>query len=77
MVTKTTNTYDSSLVKGSTYDYATKGLIVEFPTALYSYRDVSLDDYTKFVNATSQGKALNQYIKKYEYTKIESENVID
>ena len=60
MITKTTNVYNSSLVKESVYDFETKQLIVFFPSAEYHYHGVSADDYNEFANADSQGKALLQ-----------------
>jgi hypothetical protein len=76
MITKTKNTYDSSLVKESEYDFKTKELEITFPSALYIYHGVSADDYNEFANADSQGKALNEIIKgNYEFTKLEKEDV--
>jgi|TARA_B110000908_G_C10218245_1_gene433892 hypothetical protein len=76
MITKTTNVYNSSLVKESVYDFETKQLIVFFPSAEYHYHGVSAGDYNEFANADSQGKALNEIIKgNYEFTKLEKEDV--
>lgn len=36
----------------------------------YLYRDVNVDDYILFKNAESNGKAFNQYIKKYECVRL-------
>lgn len=40
----------------------------------YEYKNVSVQDYLFFRDSTSQGKALNQYIKgkNYEYEKMEN-----
>jgi len=76
MITKTKHVYDSSLVKESEYDYQTKALDIKFPTALYTYSNVSLEDYNEFVSSESQGKALNSIIKgKYEFTKTDTDVV--
>jgi uncharacterized protein YhjY with autotransporter beta-barrel domain len=74
MITKTKNTYDSSLVKESEYDFKTKELEITFPSALYIYHGVSVEDYNEFAGSESQGKSLNTVIKgKYEFTKLEKE----
>ena len=43
----------------------------------YQYNDVNVQDYVRFKNAASQGKALNRLIKenKYEYIKLENADV--
>ena len=67
-----TNTYDSSLVTSSTYIYGEKKLYVELNGNTYQYDDVTLEDYKKFSEADSQGKALNSVIKpKYKFKKCE------
>ena len=78
MITKAMNVYDSSLVRESVYEYETKQLTIVFPSAMYHYHGVSVEDYNEFVLSDSQGKALNNIIKtKYEFTKIETEDVND
>jgi hypothetical protein len=73
MITKAMNVYNSSLVRESVYEYETKRLTIEFASSMYEYFDVSVEDYNLFVNADSQGKALNEIIKgKYEFKKIET-----
>ena len=68
--------YDSSLVKESEYDFKTNSLEITFPSALYIYHGVSVEDYTEFAGAASQGKALNSIIKpNYEFTKIETDAI--
>jgi len=75
MITKTMNVYDSSLVRESVYEYDKKQLTIVFSSSMYHYHGVSLEDYNSFVEADSQGKALNSIIKpKYEFTKIETED---
>ena len=37
----------------------------------YTYSDVAVQDYLMFREDASQGKALNQFIKKYKFTKHE------
>lgn len=41
----------------------------------YIYHKVDVKDYLFFRSAMSQGKALNEYIKKYEYTKCNISDV--
>ena len=36
----------------------------------YMYRDVDVEDYIRFKNAESNGKAFNQFIKKYECVRM-------
>ena len=36
----------------------------------YMYRDVNVEDYIRFKNAESNGKAFNQFIKKYECVRM-------
>lgn len=71
MVKTQTNIYDSSTVEASTYDFKTKELFVTFKHATYRYNDVNVEDYEKFRDAESQGRALNVHIKQYNYEKIE------
>lgn len=40
--------------------------------AQYEYKDVDVNQYLLFREASSQGKALNQFIKQYEFTKLEN-----
>lgn len=76
MIKIQTNTYDSSTVNASSYDYATKDLIVIFNHASYIYKGVSENDYNLFANDKSQGVALNSFIKgKYEFEKCEEETI--
>jgi hypothetical protein len=72
MVKTQTSVYDSSTIEASTYDYTTKDLFVVFKHATYLYSNVNVDDYEQFRNAESQGRALNQFIKKYSYQKLEN-----
>lgn len=66
--------YESSNIKYSEIedtDTAQKILRVVFNTkVMYEYKDVDVYDYLKFRDAESQGKAFNQYIRKYECKKI-------
>lgn len=43
----------------------------------YLYHDVSILDYVIFREHSSQGKALNEYIKKYECEKIGDINLTE
>lgn len=74
MMTKQTNEFDSSMIKGSNYNAVTKEMVVTFRNEVqYVYDQVSLDDYLEFSRAASQGKALNELIKpNYKnYKKVE------
>jgi len=71
MINVQTNTFKSSTVEASTYDFNTKQLIVSFKHASYVYEDVKEEDYIAFRDAESQGKALNKFIKGYSYEKLE------
>lgn len=72
MVVTQSNTYDSSLVKGSLYNYKEKTLIVEFSGSKYQYNGVELEDYINFSTSDSQGTALNKFIKgKYDFEKLD------
>ena len=71
MIKVQNNTYDSSTVQSSSYNYEHKTLTVHFSHASYIYYAVSVMDYVAFVNAKSQGQALNLYIKdNYRFEKI-------
>lgn len=41
----------------------------------YTYHKVDVRDYLLFRESVSQGKALNEYIKKYEYNKTENADI--
>ena len=43
----------------------------------YVYHKLDVKDYLMFRNASSQGKALNEYIKKYEYEKCENSDLTE
>lgn len=43
----------------------------------YSYFDVAVQDYLMFREDASQGKALNKFLKKYEYQKHEEKRDLD
>ena len=45
--------------------------------AEYSYFDVSVQDYLMFREDASQGKALNKFLKKYEYKRHEGLRDLD
>ena len=69
---KIENIYDSTNVLASKYDKTKRKLAVIFGSGQqYLYHDVTLEDYKKFVNDDSQGKAINKYIKKYKNEKAE------
>ena len=75
--------YQSSNIKYSEcidHDDALKTLKVVFNNGTqYEYKNVSVQNYLFFRDATSQGKALNEYIKSkgYEYEKLENANMED
>ncbi len=72
MINSQTNIYDSSTIKASTYEYVSKNFYVVFSHATYRYIEVPVEVYKEFVNAESQGIALNELIKgKFEYEKLE------
>ena len=70
--------YQSSNIKYSEcldYDNMLKTLKVVFNNGTqYEYKNVNSQDYLLFRDASSQGKALNEYIKPkgYEYEKMEN-----
>lgn len=71
MIKVQNNTYDSSTVQSSSYNYKEQILTVHFNHATYVYKDVTVVDYLAFANAQSQGRALNETIKgKYSFEKI-------
>lgn len=71
MIKVQNNTYDSSTVQSSSYNYEHKILTVHFNHATYVYENVEVVDYVAFANAKSQGRALNETIKgKYSFEKI-------
>lgn len=77
MVTQQTNHYNSSTVKSSAYSYEHKTLVVHFSHASYVYEGVKEEDYVSFATATSQGKALNEFIKaNYEGVKINEDKKV-
>jgi hypothetical protein len=68
--------YDSSTVQSAAYNYEHKTLTVHFNHGSYLYKEVDPTDWNLFNLATSQGKALNEFIKgKYDFEKLESKKV--
>lgn len=64
--------YKSSNILASTYDKSNNNLTITFNRGTqYTYKGVSVTDYTRFEIAESQGKILNSHIKKYEFDKGE------
>jgi len=77
MITSTISHYDSSTLKSASYSYNHKTLMVHFNHASYLYNGVTVEDFEKFNNADSQGKALNEHIKgKYEFEKV-NEDILE
>ena len=69
------STYESSNILMSEYNPTTKDLTVIFKVgSRYTYKDVSLTDYTRFEVADSQGKVLNSHIKAYKFERGENIN---
>lgn len=63
--------YDSSNVIASQYNVETKNLVVIFGKGgQYLYEGVEYADFTRFEVAQSQGKSINEYIKKYPSKKL-------
>ena len=53
-------------------------LTVHFNHATYVYQNVTVEDYNKFANADSQGRALNEFIKgKYTFAKINEDKKVE
>lgn len=70
MVLTQINTYESSIIQSSTYDFQRKELTIQFPNGSYVYQEVDPETHAMFVSAESQGVAHNQLIKgKFECTK--------
>jgi len=64
--------YDSSMVLSSTFNFESSELVVEFVGgSKYSYTNVEFVDYMAFSNGESIGKSFNEFIRKYEGTKIQ------
>jgi hypothetical protein len=66
--------YDSSWIECSVYDRAHRRLSVKMKdSSWYCYSDVPSNVVRAFVNADSQGKAFNLFIKdKYAFEKRET-----
>ena len=68
--------YNSTNVLASKYDKAKQELTVTFKTGnVYTYAGVPDTDYTRLEISESQGKVLNNVIKKYPFTKGESVDI--
>jgi hypothetical protein len=66
----------SSMIQSSAYDPTTKELSVTFNNgAIYTYQMVSESDYQEFVNSESIGKGFNQHIRKYEGSRMLTEDM--
>lgn len=78
MIKVQNNTYDSSTVVSSSYNYEHKTLTVHFNHATYVYQNVEVVDYVAFANAQSQGRSLNEFIKgKYAFEKINEDKKVE
>ena len=57
--------WDSAVVKSSTYDQGKQEMIIEFNNGFrYQYEDFSIDLYTRFLESESKGKFFLSEIKK-------------
>jgi hypothetical protein len=66
---------ESTMIDSSNYNPETNELIVTFKGgSAYSFKDVVTEDYKAMVEGESVGKAFNQYIRKYNGLKLESNN---
>jgi predicted house-cleaning noncanonical NTP pyrophosphatase (MazG superfamily) len=64
------NIYDSTNVLASKYDSNKRKLAIIFGSGQqYVYHEVTTEDYKKFEEDDSQGKAIHKYIKKYKSEK--------
>ena len=60
------------------HDNALKEVNVVFKNGNeYVYHDVTVQDYLMFREDASQGKALNKFIKKYEFTRKEEKRDLE
>ena len=76
MIILQTNTYKSSLLDYSVFNFQTNQLNVVFKGGEeYVYLDVSQADYTSFINSESHGSGLNKYIKQYNFYKINKDSI--
>lgn len=66
--------HQSSMINASTYDSSTGDLLVTFNGgSIYKFNGVTESDYDAFSNAESVGKSFNEYIRKYEGSKMITE----
>lgn len=71
MKQKETVYYESSTINYAQYDFRTNSLIITFHSgASYLYQNVDAETYSKFAEAESQGKALNEHIKNKSITAV-------
>lgn len=64
--------HESSTILASTYDKESSNLTIIFKKGgQYLYEKVKKTDYLQFENSPSVGKAFNQFIKPYPFTKLE------
>ena len=78
MIKVQNNTYDSSTVEASSYNYKEQILTVLFNHATYVYYNVDTEAYNNFSTAKSQGRALNEFIKgKFKFEKINEDKKVE
>jgi len=71
--TEITNSWDSSMIQSTCYNYDKETLIVEFMNGQqYSYTDISHEDYFEFASSESKGKHFIKNIRDTKnYTKLD------
>ena len=55
--------FDSSAVCSADYNYESKDLSLNLPSAVYTYQKVPCHVFDGLIQATSKGKFFNKYIK--------------
>lgn len=69
---KTNKNHESSMILSSSYDAESLELSVTFKGgSTYQYEGVVNEDYESFINGESIGKSFNEYIRKYNGSKLE------
>lgn len=64
--------HNSSVVSSSEYDRSVNTLILEFKTGKrYQYEGVTPEDWESYRNSESTGRGFNEFISKYQGTRIE------
>ena len=62
--------FDSSAIGYAEYNYESKNLSLDLPSAVYTYHAVPYHVFNGLVEATSKGRFFNKYIKNdFKFTK--------